>query len=248
MSAAPRTVLVMLGALCVLVLTGCRVDTKVAIAVDEDGSGTVAVTVHFDADAAARVPDLTDGLRTADLAAAGWDVPAPTRDDTGVTYLLTKDFASADALAGVLAELSGPDGFLRDVTLGRSKGFAEATWTFTATVDLSDALTRTADPALTAMLGGQPLGRDQAALEKELGAPLTSMMTSELSIAMPFAVEANTPTVQGRVATWVFQAGDPAAHELRATSRTSTTVPLVWATIAGAAGFVLVVLIMPDDP
>ena len=110
-SAAPRALLLVL---CALFLVACRVDTKVAVTVNEDGSGLVGVTVHFDADAASRVPDLASGLRTADLAAAGWQVAPPTTDDTGVTIIATKTFGAADQLPAVLGEITGPDGYFRD--------------------------------------------------------------------------------------------------------------------------------------
>lgn len=240
-SAAPRALLFVV---CVLVLAACQVDTKVAVVVRDDGSGTVAVTVHFDADAASRVPDLTSGLRTADLVAAGWQLAPPNNDTTGVTYVATKPFASSAELPAVLAELTGPDGYFRDIGLSRTHSFGETTWTFTGTADLSKGIAVFSDAPLAALLGGQAFGRDQAALEKELGAPLTSLVSGELSLTMPDPVAANTTTVEGRTATWVFQVGDPAAHTLRASSRTTSFVPKVWAAVAGAAGFVLLVVIV----
>lgn len=225
-------------------LAACQVDTKVAVVVREDGSGTVAVTVHFDADAAGRVPDLASGLRTADLVGAGWQVAAPVNDGSGITYAATKPFASAAELPAVLAELTGPDGYFRDVGLVRSHSFAETTWTFTGTADLSKSTAVFSDAPLTALLGGRAFGRDRVALEKELGAPLTSLMSGELSLTLPDPITANTPTVEGRTATWVFQVGDPAAHTLTASSRTTSLGPKVWALVAGAAGFVLVVVIV----
>ena len=60
---------------------------------------------------------------------------------------------------------------------------------------------------------------------------------------MPAAVTANTPTIDGDTATWVFQVGDAAPHELRAASIARARQPLVWAYVAAGAAFVLVVVI-----
>ncbi len=240
-SAAPRALLLLT---CVLLLAACQVDTKVAVSVRDDGSGTVAVTVHFDADAASRVPDLTSGLRTTDLVAAGWQVTPPTNDTSGVTFVATKPFASPAALPGVLAEITGPDGYFRDVGLVRAHSFAQTKWTFTGTADLSKGIAVFSDAQLAALLGGQGFGRDPAALEKELGAPLTSLVSGELSLTLPDQITANTPTIEGRTATWVFQVGDPAPHSLSASSRTTSLQPKVWAAVAGASAFVLLVVIV----
>jgi hypothetical protein len=240
-SAAPRALVVVL---CALLLAACKVDTKVAVTVHDDGSGLVSVIVHFDADAASRVPDLERGLRVDDLTAAGWQVSPPAVDGTGVTYTATKSFASADQLPGVLAEITGPDGYLRDISLVRSHSFAETTWRFAGTADLSKGTAVFSDAQLAALLGGQAFGRDQATLEKELGAPLTSLVSGELSVTLPDPLTANTPTVSGRTATWVFQVGDPAPHTLAASSHTTSLLPKVWAVVAGAAAFVLLVVIV----
>ncbi len=251
MSAAPTTVSAVSAAVrallfvvCVSLLAACQVDTKVAVSVNEDGSGLVGVTVHFDADAARRVPDLVSGLRTADLLAAGWQVPPSTNDGQGVTYVAIKAFRSADELAAVLAEITGPNGYFREVRLERTHSFARTTWNFTGTADLAAGTAVFTDAQVTSLLGGQPFGREQAALEKELGAPLTSLVSGELSLTLPGAVTANTPTVSGRTATWVFKVGDPAPHTLAASSLTTSLVPKVWAVVAGAAAFVLIVVIV----
>ena len=243
MSAVSAALRAILAGLLVLLLAACRIDTNVAVTVRDDGSGTVAVTVRFDADAATRVLDLAATLRTNDLVTAGWRVNGPDARDGGVTYTASKPFRSPDELAGVLAEITGPTGVFRDVQLARTRSFAKVTWTFTATADLSKGLAAFSDTQLVGALGGKPLGRDQVALEAELGAPLTSLLHAELAVTMPAAVAANTPTIDGDTATWVFQVGDAAPHELHAASIARARQPLVWAYIAAAAAFVLVVVV-----
>jgi hypothetical protein len=243
---APRRVLRTLAALvlAVLVCAGCRIDTEVAIDVHDDGSGTVTLTVTFDADAVSRVPDLAAALRTDDLVAAGWTVTGPTRAEGAVTYVVAKPFRSAAELPGVLAELTGPDGYFRDVQLTRSRAFAATTWTFAATADLSKGVAALTDTQVGTALGGKPLGRDPAALEAELGGPLASFLTGAIAVTMPGPAEANTPTVQGRTARWTVQVGDPAPHRLEASSRHTALVPRVWAGVAGVAAFVLVMVLV----
>ena len=55
-----------------LVLSGCQVDAVVDVDVNDDGSGTVTITTAFDEAFVEAVPEIEDGLRTADLAEAGW--------------------------------------------------------------------------------------------------------------------------------------------------------------------------------
>ena len=67
----------------VLVVSGCQVKTDVALKMNEDGSGTVKLTVTLDQEAAAQAPDLAQQLKTEDLKAAGWTIEGPTATDGG---------------------------------------------------------------------------------------------------------------------------------------------------------------------
>ncbi|MGH9032953.1 MAG: hypothetical protein ACRDZV_12575, partial [Acidimicrobiia bacterium] len=112
---------------CALVLGGCKVDTTVSILVREDGSGTVSVRVALDADAVneaeAGGATLEDRVRLDDLEAAGWRAAGwQRRDDGGARLRVSKEFADADDLAGVIAELNGSEGPLRDVSLSLDEG------------------------------------------------------------------------------------------------------------------------------
>lgn len=229
--------------MCALVCAACRIDTQVAIDVRDDGSGTVTVTVQFDADAVARTPDLAEALRTDDLTKAGWEVRGPERTNGAATYVVTKPFRSPEELTAVLTELTGPQGYLRDVSLTRARAFGSTTWTFRATADLSAGVLALTDTQVGTALGGKPLGRDPAALEAELGGPLASFLSGQISLTMPDDVRANTPTVDGRTARWVLTVGDPAPHSLEASSRHASLLPRLWAVVAGLAAFALIVLL-----
>jgi hypothetical protein len=239
-SAASRLVFVLL---CTLALAACRIDTEVAIDVREDGSGTVTMTVRFDGDAVARVPDLaTDTLRTDDLVEAGWVVSRSDAGDAGVTYRATKAFAGPDQLPVVLAELTGPDGVLRDVELVRERSFAETTWRFTATADLSRGIEAFSDPELAALLAGAPFGRDPAALARELGGPPESFVDVRLLLALPHDLRAGAgDTERQDTALWELPLGG-ASRSLQAESHDVTWTARLWAIGAGASGFAFVVL------
>jgi hypothetical protein len=238
-----RAVRVLLVVCCALVVSACRITTEVSVDVRDDGSGTVTVDVRFDADAVARVPDLATGLRTDDLRDAGWQVTVgePTAD--GVTYRATKPFAGAGDLPAVLAELTGPDGFLRDVALVRERSFAEVRWRFTATADLSGGVVGFGDERLSALLGATPLGRDPVALEQELGVPLADAVSVELALRLPAGIEDSDGRVLGPTSSWSLPLGAP-PQELRATSHETVWTARIWAVIAGAAAFAFVVLLV----
>ena len=75
-----------------LTAAGCRVEVTVGVDVEPDGSGEVRVEVVVDRDVTDRI-DLATGLRTEDLARAGWVVAGPTPIDNGRTKVTaTKEF------------------------------------------------------------------------------------------------------------------------------------------------------------
>ena len=94
-----------------LVLTGCRVDIKLEVDADDDGSGTIAVTVDLDNRAVALVPGLAEDLRLDDLLSSGWAVEGPTQiNNGGLRVLLTYDFESPAEANAALAQINGPNG------------------------------------------------------------------------------------------------------------------------------------------
>jgi hypothetical protein len=242
-SAVPRPVRFVFVVCCALVLSACRITAEVAVDVRDDGSGTVTVEVQFDADAVARVPDLATGLRTDDLADAGWQVTVGERTADGVMYRATKPFAGADDLPAVLAELTGPEGFFRNVALTRERSFAEVRWRFTGTADLSRGAAGFGDERLSALLSGMPFGRDPVALEQELGRSLADAVSLELALRLPGEIEDADGSVLGPATSWSLRLGDP-PRELRAASHDTVWAAWTWATVAGAAGFALVVLLV----
>jgi hypothetical protein len=187
--------------LAALVAAGCQVRTTVTVTVEDDGSGTVEVAVGLDEEALAEVPDLDgDGssdsadltglVRVDDLKAAGWKIsdPSPKPDDDGFVWMTaTKPFGTEDEAEDVLAELTGPQGGLRNLQVERTMSFGRTKYSFDGLADLSGGLEAFGDENLAAALGGEPLGQDAAAIENAFGQPLSEMVLLTVKVDLPGA-------------------------------------------------------------
>ena len=130
-------------ALLAVVASACQVDAAVDVVVEEDGSGSVTLTLAFDEEVVVEAPELLAGLRTEDLDGAGWAIEGPRRTDTGgMVVTATKGFEVADDLAGVLAEIAGPDVLFSDFNVQRQRTFARTTYTITGRIDSAVNLER----------------------------------------------------------------------------------------------------------
>lgn len=140
---------------------GCRTVVTVDVRGLEDGSGTVTVTAELDAEAATALGG-ADRLLLDDLAEAGWEVAEPvTEGDGGLRFEATRGFRDSEELAAVLDEV----GTTADGTAVFSGTGYEVTDQFGRTVyEMTTEVSVTGDPAqfgdaaLTAVLGGVPLG------------------------------------------------------------------------------------------
>lgn len=188
-----RLLLALLCLLLVLVASACQVRTAVTVDMAEDGSGSVEVAVGLDAEAMERVPDLDgDGAHAAadlatmvrddDLAAAGWTVGEPDVGGDGTTWLrVTRQFGTPEEADRVLAELTGPEGPLRDLRVERTTSFGRTRLGFSGTADLSQGLEAFGDDGLAAALDGEPLGEDAADIETRIGQPLADAVLFEIT-------------------------------------------------------------------
>ena len=200
----------LLVAACALaLLAGCRIDVTVGVDADADGSGRVRATVVLDRDAAARIPDLADQLRTADLAAAGWEVskPQPGKDGS-VLVEAVRRFRSPQEATQAVEELSGPTGPFRDFSLRRSRSFLKTRTSFEGRVDLTSGIEAFSDEALARRFGGSPLGFEPAELERQLGAPLDRIFGFRVVARLPGDVTSNAPTRAGNGAAWQPKLGE----------------------------------------
>jgi hypothetical protein len=219
------------------------VRTRVTVDVAEDGSGTVEVAVGLDPAALEELPDLDgDGARTAadleelvrddDLVAAGWTVEPAATDGDGTTWVRARRaFGTPEEAETVLAELTGPDGPLRDMRLARSESFGRDRFELSGTVDLRGGLEAFGDEAMAAVLEGEPLGEDPAAIEERLGRPLAEVFTFELTAALP-----------GGTTTWSPRLGEGPV-EVRAES-TAYDWPVLGLAALAVASFVALVVVL----
>lgn len=183
---APRARLTAL-VLVVLALSACEVVARVNIDVRDDGSGTVGAVIELDADAVRTLErtgeSLEDQVRLGDLEAAGWSVDWE-RIDGGATLRLEKAFARPEDLAGVVVELSGDHGPLRDVALHRNEQFLQTDFDLVGRVDLSALETGiTEDPELAAALAAERI--DVNAVDAQLLDQLRDALRAEVAVSLP---------------------------------------------------------------
>jgi hypothetical protein len=176
------------AALLLLALSGCQAEADVAVHAAADGTGRVVVTLTLDRQAAARAAGTNP--RTDDLTRAGWEVdPVERPKDGGLVYRAEKRFRSPDEAAAVLREVNGR--VLRGFRLTRHRSFLKTRTELTGAVDLRAGAAALGDPALTELLGGQPLG-------------VEATRTAPLDQALRVGVVADLP---GRTARWTARSG-----------------------------------------
>src|SRR5262245_31740259 len=141
-----RALAVLVG---LVVLAGCHLDLAVTVDIAEDGSGTVTVVATADPELVTKAPGVVQELRFDDAKTAGWTVSGPSATaDGGATVTLTKPFTSPEQASTVLAEINGPAGPLRALTLAQHREFAKVTTEMTGEARLEGGVAAFADDAL----------------------------------------------------------------------------------------------------
>lgn len=169
-------------------LGACEVQVELDVEVREDGAGLVVVGVGLDEQALARVPDLAEQLRAADLQASGWLLDPPAPDADGITWVrVSKPFDDAEGATAILDEVTGPDGPLSALELVRSDSFGRSSWALQGEVDLSGGVEAFLDESLAALLDGDASGGQLATIEAELGRAPEEMVTLNITSALPGA-------------------------------------------------------------
>jgi hypothetical protein len=156
---------------CAVVLTGCKVDTRVAISWDDSGQGVVDVRVALDDDAVQRLESAgqtLENVRVADLEAAGWEVLPWVRNPDGTASIsASHEFQGEQELAQVLGQLSGPPGVVRSPEFTHDRGLLQSRDGLRVTADLRHPLQSIErDAELTAAL--RAAGIDTLALDQQL--------------------------------------------------------------------------------
>ena len=143
-----------------LLVASCKVESSVSVNVEDDGTGSVEVSVELDDEASRLIGDIERQLRTEDLVSSGWKVSLPEnlKEKSKIVVSASKAFTTVDSLVSVLEEIAGPSVF-SEITLLSEKSFAKKLWTIEGKIDLSEGLTLFSDPALDEVLGGNLFGR-----------------------------------------------------------------------------------------
>lgn len=195
-------------------------------------------TVTLDEAAARRVPDLASQLQVDDLRDAGWAVTGPDKaEDGGVVVVARKAFRDPAGAAAAVGELSGDQGPFQGFRLTRSRSFFKTTTTFSGDVDLTAGLAGFSDADLQARLGGQPLGVDQAELERQLGAVIDKVFKVRVAVRLPGDVTANTVGEAGNGAVWTPRLGEKAGLEARAEDWNTANLAAAAVALVAAVAF-----------
>ena len=177
-----------------VVLAGgaCQVRVTGGVDMKPDGNGTVRAGVGLDAEAARMVGDLAGVLRVDDLRQAGWTVEGPEEEDDGLTWVrVSKEVDDIEEANRTLAELTGPEGPFRDLSVSRSQTLVHNRTNLRGSIDLSGGLTGLGDADFLARVGdGLPL--DVEALRQEFGADLDQTLQVQFEARLPGSPEANT--------------------------------------------------------
>jgi len=195
-----RAIRLLLGAMCVLVLTACRLDVVVDVVMEPDGTGVVTVVATADAELVERVPDLVDDLRLDDAIENGWEVDGPTlTEDGGAEVVLRHPFSSAAELANVLTSIGPP---LTQMAAARTPGEdGQIVNGINGVLVLPNGYESFADTDLVAAVGGLPFGDEIAAS----GVPIEDAFSFTYRVSLPGDLEsAETGTDVGDgVVQWV---------------------------------------------
>ena len=227
-------------------LTGCQVNTRIAVEEVAGGRGVVAVTVSLDAGALAAVGGsaaLAAQLQDADLVAAGWAIAGP-KPGPGSTTVITVShpfatLAEASTLVGDLAGAGSGNSRPFRLALSRHRSFWRTDTTLKGTVDLTCGLDCFGDSGLSRALGS-PVGVNPAPLESAAGQSpdqvFTFSMTARLTGSL---VSTNASSQRGGLLEWTPRLGQ--ALQLAAVTR-SWNDSRIKAFVIGA-GVLVVVLV-----
>jgi hypothetical protein len=233
--------------LALFALSGCQVNTVIAVHAQANGQGTVAAVVTLDQAAVQAVGGssaLSAQLDVADLEEAGWRVSGPSPGPGSSLVISASHAYSTPAEAGQLvADLagSGPVGsrpFRLNIT--RRSSFWRVYTDLAGTVNLTCGLNCFGDSGLQSSLGS-PTGFDPAPLIAESHQDPAQVFSFAVNARLPGSVAStNASTHEGGVLTWTPRLGHTMV--LSATTQAWNWGHLI--AIFVLAGIVLLVLIV----
>ena len=218
----------------VVLLAGCKVDARVDVTLHADGSGAVAAKVTLDAEAVKRITTggpLESAVPLDDLRDAGWRIPAwKVASSGGAAVALSHAFVGQEGLARLLADLTGPNGALRDPRITRTREWFGASDKIAITVDLRDISAGVrSDVELAKRL--QAAGLDVNTLDAQLGSELRDALQVTVAVHAP---DGSSQSIQ-------LKAG---GHGTIAASSSQTYVRRIALLAAGAALLLLALMVM----
>ncbi len=223
----------------------CRVDTQVAIRVNEDGSGEVTVQLIADDNAVALIADAPNGLQLDDLADAGWTITENTTDNSqALTIEVSKRFTQASMLGSTLAEIAGEGIIFEDFELTKKHNFDVFGW---GPAHTNYTLQGTINPTFDVeQLGGvfpqglPPLGRSAELVESEFAGNFEDALGLTVTLRMPATLTTASGEVLDETVFWDANFGDESI-EVEVASAAESILVRVWTSVAITAGILLLV-------
>jgi hypothetical protein len=200
----------------VVLLTGCKVDARVDVHMNTDGSGTVTARIALDNQAVSRISgtsSLEKAVRLDDLRAAGWKVSPWNAVSGGKTITLTHAFSGQQDLARRLEDLGGAKGILGGALIRRTHSWFGATESVQINVDLRHLSTGIrSDPGVAKALTGAGVNVD--ALDARLRGELGKSLTFTIAVRAPGGESSAIQVKPGTVGTATAQSSQTYAKRV----------------------------------
>lgn len=148
----------------VLLVSACRVDTRVDLTVQPNGAGRITVTARADREVVQRAPGLAADLRFDDAEKAGWvNDRVGNGTDGSLEVVLHHDFTDISSANAILRTINGTNGPLHDFFLQRTANADEVNTSVTGLLRVDGGLDAFADPKALTAIGGTPYAAEIAA-------------------------------------------------------------------------------------
>ena len=218
-----------------LLLSACRVDVKLDVAAEPDGSGRLTLTTDIDNEAASLVPGLAEDLRLDDLLQSGWQVEGPTQvNNGGLRVVLTFDFESPTEANRALQQINGPNGPLLTPALKRTVDGSNVATTFDATLQFVGGIEAFSDPELSSLIGDAPWN----VTAQKLGVDPMQSVSFTLEAQLPGDIRKTTGTEAEGGVVWSAPL-DGSAQTVVLGTYASSKNGGAWGVVATATGILL---------
>jgi hypothetical protein len=180
-------------------LSSCRVDQTVSLAVEPNGSGKVTVVITADKAIVAKAPKLAEDLRTDDLVEAGWKVTKPVKTKAGgLTVTLVRPFRNPAEANIALSQVNGPKGPLHEMVVTRSGKDTNSQWSLAGRLEVTGGLEAFIDDAGLTLVGAAPY----LANVQEAGLDLGDAVGITFTATLPGEIDQSTGLKGDGVVSW----------------------------------------------